>query len=120
MRNLESFGAYAEWIYGKLEPFLGQCVVEIGAGIGNNIEFLCRNSNRAVLVTDVRSDYVEYLNEKFRGRTNLQVMHYDATQPPPADLIAFGADTMVCTNVLEHIEEDRAALRHMFEILQAG
>jgi glycosyltransferase involved in cell wall biosynthesis len=120
LRNLESFGAYAQWIYGKLRPFLGRRVVEIGAGIGNNVEFLCEDLQRQVVVTDARPDYVEYLAEKFGGHGNLCAFHYDASQPVPAELKQFGADTIVCTNVLEHIEDDRRALKNMFDLLQPG
>lgn len=120
LKNLEGFGAYAQWIYRKFEPFLGKRIVEIGAGIGNNIEFLCGKPDRQVLVTDARPDYVEYLREKFGGKPNLSVLEYDATQPPPAELLQFEADTIVCTNVLEHIEDDQQALHNLFQVLQQG
>lgn len=120
LRNLENFGAYAEWIYKKLEPYMGKRVVEIGAGIGNNIEFLCRDNERQVFVTDARADYVEYLQEKYGWRPGLKVLQYDVTEPPPPELLDFKADTILCTNVLEHIEDDLAALRNMATILQNG
>ncbi|MCX7626766.1 MAG: bifunctional glycosyltransferase/class I SAM-dependent methyltransferase [Candidatus Sumerlaeaceae bacterium] len=120
LRNLEEFGVYSEWIYKKLEPYLGQRILEIGAGIGNNVEFLCRGHNRQVLVTDAREDYVEYLHDKFHGRPRLEVMRYDVTESPPDDIRNFCADTVVCTNVLEHIEDDELALRNIYSLLQAG
>lgn len=120
LRNLEGFGAYAEWIYKKFEPYLGKRIVEIGAGIGNNVEFLCRCREREVLVTDAREDYVEYLNDKFGGRSGLHVMRYDVTEPPPESLRSFCSDTVLCINVLEHVGDDEAALANIYKILEKG
>jgi glycosyltransferase involved in cell wall biosynthesis len=118
LRNLESFGAYAEWIYARLSPYLGKRIVEIGAGTGNNIDFLSRDENRQVVATDARQDYVEYLAEKFGHKANVRVVLYDVTEPPPQELREFSPDTIVCLNVLEHIEDDRKALSNMFDLLE--
>ncbi len=120
LRNLESFGAYAEWIYAKLAPHLGKRVVEIGAGIGNNASFLLKAQPECVVLTDAREDYVDHLREVYGDLPNVKVLHYDATEPPPAELRELNADTILCTNVIEHIEDDKRALANMFDILVPG
>lgn len=120
LRNLESFGVYGKWIYEKLRPYLGQRIIEIGAGIGNNVPFLREDIHRQIALTDARSDYVEYLEGKFGGLPGLRVVRYDASTPPPQELIDFRADTILCTNVLEHIHDDRKALQHMWQLLEPG
>jgi SAM-dependent methyltransferase len=43
---------------------------------------------------------------------------WDVATPPPADLVDAGHDTVVCLNVLEHIEDHEAALRSMHAIVK--
>ncbi|AXA35770.1 MAG: hypothetical protein KatS3mg130_0676 [Candidatus Sumerlaea sp.] len=117
LRHLEEFETYAEWIYKRLQPYVGERIVEIGAGIGNNVRFLTAAPNRKVVLTDARDEYVQLLREKFDGNPNIAVAYYDALQPPSEELLDFNPDTIVCWNVLEHISDDGVALRHFYDML---
>ena len=120
LQHLESFEAYAGWIHRKVQPYTGQRILEIGTGIGNNVPFLLSQHTTRLALTDFRQSYVDILHKKYGDYDNIDIYHYDATLMPPDELTRFGADTLVCLNVLEHIEQDRIALSRFYDLLQPG
>ena len=62
---------------------------------------------------------MEAIRKRFPGHSNLQVVRGDicdlALIP---SLRQLRVDTVICTNVLEHIADDRLAIRHMAEVLK--
>lgn len=120
LNSLASFDEYAEWMYERIRPFLGTRVIEIGSGIGNNVKQLTRSPQATVILTDCRDDYVKILREKHGKNPQVRVHSYDATQPPDASLTAEEPDTLVCLNVLEHIEDDGRALANFHDLLAPG
>jgi glycosyltransferase involved in cell wall biosynthesis len=120
LKNLESFDAYADWMYRKFLPHMGRRVMEIGTGIGNNVQNLTSDPAREVILTDYREDYVDEIREKFGSRQKVLICLYDATQPPPPEVRENPPDTVICLNVLEHIENDRLALSNIHNLLSPG
>lgn len=120
LKTLQEFDGYARWIFSRLRPYLGSRIMEIGTGIGNNVRHLLANPGTSLILTEYRPDYVDLLRERFGHRPNVQVFQYDATQPPAPELAASPPDSIVCLNVLEHIEQDQVALRNMYDLLQPG
>lgn len=120
LKTLEGFDEYADWMYDKVRPYLGKRVLEIGSGIGNYAGNLTSESGREVVLTDCRADYVAILKDKFGSRPGVTVCQFDATSVPPAEVVANPPDTIVCLNVLEHIREDEAALKNMYDALAPG
>ena len=117
---LEGFDAYAGWIYKRIKPYLGQRVMEIGSGIGNNVNHLLSTAESKVMLADYRQDYVDTLTAKHGSNPNVSVHLWDATTPAPPELAAEPPDTVVLLNVLEHIKEDRLALKNIHGLLPAG
>ncbi|HVV45199.1 MAG TPA: class I SAM-dependent methyltransferase, partial [Bryobacteraceae bacterium] len=66
------------------------------------------------------SEYTDHLRKVFRHRPAVCVRKLDATRPE--DFEAFGrqVDTVICLNVLEHIEDDAATLRLIRTLLVPG
>jgi 2-polyprenyl-3-methyl-5-hydroxy-6-metoxy-1,4-benzoquinol methylase len=115
---LEGADAYHQWIFEKIRPFLGKDILEVGCGIGNLTELLL--SQGKVIATDVNEGYLQTVENKFRRHLNLKgVLLWDIRQPPPRH---FGTpiDTIVCSNVLEHIEDDDDVLKSLYHLLPAG
>src|SRR5207244_13246114 len=72
-----------------------------------------------VLLTDPAPVSLGRLRDLFAGRPHVSV----AERRPPAvssGLLAERLDTVVCLNVLEHIEDDAASLRAMHDLLRPG
>src|SRR5256885_3327650 len=108
---------YNRWMFDRLRPWVGRRVLEIGAGIGNMSAFLV--DRERVVLTDTEPYYLGRLRERFAGRSHVSVTEL---RLPAVNrgLVAERLDTVVCLNVLEHIEDDRASLRAMHRLLQPG
>jgi SAM-dependent methyltransferase len=100
---------FNNWMAETITPFVKGRVLEIGAGIGNLSLLLSRHAEHYI-AADSDSTHVERLIARTRHLNNVSVKRCDMLQP--ADLRPFlhAMDTVVCLNVLEHIEEDVTAL----------
>jgi SAM-dependent methyltransferase len=98
---------YNGWMFDRIRPWIGARVLEIGSGIGTLSAFLI---DRARLVlTDTRAEYLERLRRRFAGRGNVSVARLYL---PHEDAAVAGErfDTIICLNVLEHVEDDIGSL----------
>ena len=92
-------------------------MLEIGAGTGNMSVHLMP---RAIYwATDINPNYLDYLVTLRATRPYMRVAYTNATD---SESFPKGQsfDTVVCLNVVEHIEEDERALRNIWENLEAG
>ena len=104
-------------MFDRLRRWVGRRVLEIGSGIGNLSEFLV-NSERLVL-TDTREEYLERLRTRFAKHVNVVV----ARLYLPTELGALAGqqfDTIICLNVLEHVDDDVSSLKAMRRMLAPG
>jgi len=108
---------FNRWMYDRLAPWIGDTVVEVGSGIGNLSQFLA--GRRRVVLTDTEPAYRAYLEDRFGGRGEVRVLPLTLPEVP-AELAAEPFDSVVCLNVLEHIEHDRQALAAMRDLLRPG
>ncbi len=106
---------YADWIADLARPHLGERILEIGAGHGEMTERLA-GDGRTVVATDLSKRCVDALRERFAGRDGVEVLHADSAGL--GDGRRF--DSAVLVNVLEHIDDDAAALRQIHGILEPG
>lgn len=120
LQTLSGFNQYSQWMYSRLRHHLGHRVMEIGCGIGNNLDNLSSAPGSEIILTDPREDYLQELRKKFGDRENVSFFQYDATEPAPPGLTAAPPDTIVMLNVLEHIKEDELALRNLYDLVQPG
>jgi 2-polyprenyl-3-methyl-5-hydroxy-6-metoxy-1,4-benzoquinol methylase len=115
---LEEATSYHRWIIEKMKPFLTGNILETGAGIGNLTGWLLRQGR--VLATDVREDYLNVLREKYRDHPNLVgTLIWDVREGFPGTREA-SFQTIVCSNVLEHVEKDDLVLTHFYRLLPPG
>lgn len=119
LRAMETAPAYAGWLAEKLKPFLGPRVLEIGAGLGTITRHL---ADRELLVAlEPERLYVERLRNRFAGMPHVEVVHGDAARDE--DLLPLRErhlDSVVLSNVLEHIPDDVDALRRFARVLRPG
>jgi len=115
---LEEAAAYNRWIFDKISPWLGKRILEVGCGIGNLTGLLLGHGK--VIAADVNKDYLKIVENKFVNNSNLiktifwNIQEKFPENPCPA------IDTIVCSNVLEHIENDDSALKNFYQLLPAG
>ena len=101
-----------------IRPFCGQQVLEIGSGTGN----LTAGSSRAsvYVASDINPLYLQTLRGLTADRPYLDVTLTDVTEGESFPTIAGGFDTVVCLNVIEHVDDDRGALENIRAVLAPG
>ncbi|MFW6369423.1 MAG: glycosyltransferase [Myxococcota bacterium] len=115
---MKKSGRYNRWLFEQIRPYLGERVLEVGSGIGN-LSHLMLDREQLVL-TDIDPEYRRGLEEAFGSFENVTVSAFDLNEAPSPALIDAEVDTVLCCNVLEHIEDDGAALRNLSLILRPG
>lgn len=114
LERLNHAPRFTRWMADVIRPYLGDHVLEIGAGIGNmSINLMPR---RLYWATDVNPHYLEYLD---KIRLTRPYMHVGYTDGMKAESFPAGhnLDTVVCLNVIEHVQDDCLALRNILNIL---
>jgi SAM-dependent methyltransferase len=109
---------YFAWQGRLVTRELGRRVVEVGCGLGNFTRMLL--DREAVIAVDIEADCVERLRRRYPNQPNLDALVCDAGTAAFAEVAYYRPDSCVCLNVLEHIEDDGAALRHMAAALTPG
>jgi 2-polyprenyl-3-methyl-5-hydroxy-6-metoxy-1,4-benzoquinol methylase len=109
---------YSGWIHGVLAPHMGKRIVECGAGIGNITELML--DRELVLTTDAHQPCIDYMRRRFKDHPNVVPMRATLGDPDFLEARHHSPDTVVCINVLEHVQDDLAALRDMCSVLPVG
>jgi SAM-dependent methyltransferase len=106
------------WTRGKIAPFIGKAVLEIGSGIGTFSKFII-GAGRTVTLSDVDETYVNGLKERFRDDPSVSVVQADAGRIDEA-VNGRKFDTVVAINIIEHLENDDEAFERIKKILLPG
>ena len=117
LERLNRAPRFNRWMADVVRPYLGDRVLEIGAGRGNlSIHFMPRTVYWA---TDVNPHYLEFLTTLRPTRPYMKVGYTDAQkfETFPAGQ---GFDSAVCLNVVEHVPDDVGALRNIWNVLELG
>ena len=101
-------------MFDRVRRWLGRRVLEIGSGIGNLSTFL--SDREQLVLTDTREEYLSRLRARFRGQANIAVARLDLPHDAGA-LAGQRFDTIICLNVLEHVDDDRSSLEAMRRFL---
>jgi SAM-dependent methyltransferase len=110
---------YIQWQLAQFRPYLGRRIADVGCGLGNFTEWLLDRD--LYLGVDLDSELLGELASKYRTVPDVHTTQLDLTSPSvPAKLRDYGIDTILCVNVIEHIEDDRLALKHLVDSLPAG
>jgi glycosyltransferase involved in cell wall biosynthesis/phospholipid N-methyltransferase len=103
------------WMADTIRPFCGQKVLEIGSGTGNLTRRLI--PRHQYVASDINPLYLQTLNSLTRDRPYLDVTLTDVTQGHSFPEIPGGFDTCICLNVIEHVDDDVAALSNIRKVL---
>lgn len=109
---------YHRWILSEFAPYLGSEVAEVGAGVGNISTLLLES---AIGVSSLRSyepssNMFPLLQQALSAGMRAQAIHGFFGK----DTAAGQFDSVLYINVLEHIEDDAAELRMVYESLKPG
>ena len=110
---------FNRWMAESIRPYVGASVLEIGAGIGNMSKQLAPR-RKSYTATDIDGEHLARLRQRLQSRPNLRSCKCNLAEPDDFAPIAGQADTVICLNVLEHIEDDAVGLRNMASALAPG
>jgi SAM-dependent methyltransferase len=120
--ELELFSQATVWksyFRRQITPFLGDEVLEVGAGLGGTSRLLCRKGYGSWLCLEPDAELAGMLTQA-QQRGDLppccQVEVGTLAQLPPAQRF----DTILYIDVLEHIEDDRGELERAAALLKPG
>ena len=106
------------WMAETIEPWVGDHVLEIGAGMGNlSMKLLPRLSYTP---SDVDPLHLDFLRNHFANNARVHVKEADLAREEHFQALAGSYDTVVCLNVVEHVEDDRLAMKNIFTALRPG
>ena len=119
LNNLTGTPQYLSWLARMLRPFVGDTVLEVGAGIGN---ISGRLMARRVLYVAAEKDplHLHALRNRFLRTPNVVVQKIDPENPADLAGIETFFDTVLCLNVLEYMEDPAAAVRAFAGTLKPG
>ncbi|HWK04082.1 MAG TPA: class I SAM-dependent methyltransferase [Puia sp.] len=122
--TLERFAlvpAFNRWLFESMAPYCKGSLLEIGSGIGNISELLLE-CPLLVSLSDLREQYTSILQQRFGSHPRLDgIYQLNLSLPDFEDRyphLAGRFDTILASNVIEHIENDRLAIsncRHMLK-----
>jgi glycosyltransferase involved in cell wall biosynthesis len=119
LNNLTGTPQYLSWMTRKLRPFLGDTVLELGAGIGN---ITSRLMGRRVRYVAGEKDplYLHALRNRFLRTPNVDVRTMDPANPDDFSGIGEPFDSVLCVNVLEYLDDPAPLLESIRGVLRPG
>jgi glycosyltransferase involved in cell wall biosynthesis len=121
LRRMAMLAPYNRWLHERFESYLGKRILEVGSGVGNQTRYFIDGRER-IVASDIEPHYVRELVGRFGDRGNVRIASYrfPLTDLDCTELQREGIDTIVCMNVLEHIEDDSATLADFHRVLPTG
>ena len=118
LENLSKAPSIAEWITSQFTPYLGNVVLEAGCGSGN----LTRNliDRTRLVALDVDDAHVAVVSERYGHLENVTVLQADLTDSDLAARVGVHFDSVMCVNVLEHLDKPQAAMNNFAGMLEPG
>lgn len=110
LETMQGARRYATHLFGLFKPYVGRRVLEVGSGIGTMSERLVEIADRVVGI-EPNPVCISQVKERMRGQERFALRECLIEDCDPAELGSLQFDTVFCVNVLEHIEDDVAALR---------
>jgi glycosyltransferase involved in cell wall biosynthesis len=118
LQRVGRLSRYNAWLWEQVSPYIGKRILEVGSGIGTMTRYFL--GREFVLATEIDQQYLRRLQRMFANRPNLLVRPLDLNDPLPPWVPESQLDTIVCCNVLEHIEDDEAVLTRFAQSLPSG
>lgn len=113
LEELSSAVRYREYLFELMSPYCGTSILEVGAGYGDFIAHFA--DTHRLIVTDTEDECLSVLRRRFEGHGHVEIRRLDVMNPVSIDN---PVDTVLAINVLEHIEDDIGALKHMTQALR--
>jgi len=120
LETLSAADRFNDEVWDRVESFIGTEILEVGMGIGIFTEKLLARGK--VFGVEIVPEFVDEAKRRLgANRPGLDYLVTDIGAPTLHDSLRGRAfDTIVCMNVLEHIEDDRGTLKRLLSMLSSG
>ncbi len=115
LETLASAHHYNDWIASLALPHLGEHPIEIGSGLGDQAALWLAMGVPRITLSDLEARSVTSVSQRFAGDTRVDVLQFDIAEAPAGEYSA-----AVAINVLEHTEDDTAALVATRRLVRPG
>lgn len=115
-KSLEKAENYNKGIIETVKPFFGKRILEVGSSIGNLTQYFLDKD--LVVSTDISKEYVEAIKKRYSEHKNFNAFVFDGADKKILSLKKNKFDTILCFNVLEHIEDDTQTLNNFHNLLE--
>lgn len=113
---------YRSWILDIFRPFLGNRIVEVGAGTGSFSRMLLETDPERLVLVEPSGMFDKLVAEIGRNEHGAEISFYNDIFHNCAGIIKGNGrpDTIVYINVLEHIEDDEKELELILDVIAEG
>lgn len=117
LRRMQTLEPYYRWIYDLFQEHLGRRVLDAGCGVGNFTALLAENAE-LVVAADLSAENLNVVRRRF-GSGVVEALQVDLDLHTET-LIERRLDTVVCLDVLEHVEDDSRLLTSFYQVVGPG
>lgn len=118
LKRMQTLEPYYRWIYELFDGYVGQRILDAGCGVGNFTAIIAEAAE-LVVAADLSEENLDLVRRRFADS--------DIVEPLQVDLDTVTEqigdrqlDTVVCLDVLEHVELDVRLLRSFSSLLAPG
>ncbi len=117
--NLTGTPSYLSWQASILRPYLGDTVLELGAGMGNLTGRLMAKRLRYI-AAEKDPLYLHALVNRFLRTPSVEVRSLDPAVLAGLEDVTGKVETALCINILEYLENPEQTLTALHQLLQSG
>jgi glycosyltransferase involved in cell wall biosynthesis len=117
LESLAASPSVSAWMLDNFRGYLGDSVFEAGCGSGNLTQYLL--DRRSLHVVDIDEFHVGSISKRFGHLENVNISIGDLESPETYAELS-GMDSVLCVNVLEHLDKPDIALEGFQEALRPG
>ena len=116
--GLKNASNYYQWLFEEFDEFLGPTILEVGAGMGNFSTLLLNSGAKRLFILEPSDNLLSRLRSRVSSPP--AVMIHGTFEESWRSLSREKIDTIVCVNVLEHMDDDLGVLKTMNSMLSPG
>ena len=118
LARLSRASNFNTWMADTIRRYCGSRILEIGSGVGNLTRKLIPRAK--YVASDINPLYIQTLEALSNDRPYMDASYCDVTQIASFPRHDEAYDTVICLNVIEHVEDDRVALSNIKSVLAPG